>query len=154
MALVELAAWWAACVGIWLVSLSAYSSQDLVVACLASLPCAAVAVAARRLVGGAWRPPGRETLLALAMLPCSIVVDAVRVLSMPWRPGGRSAGELRWVYLGRDRERPAHDAGRQAVLSLLMSVTPGSYVVHVDRRGRALVHAIGAPAPVERVVTK
>jgi hypothetical protein len=153
VAAVELALWWAACVGVWLVSLSAFSSQDLVVACVVSGPCAAVAVAARRLVDGHWRLT-HEAMWPLVTLPWSVLTDTVRVLSMPWRPGGRAAAELRWIYLGRDRGDTARDAGRQAALALVLSAPPGSYVVHVDRRGRALLHAVGAPAATERAVAK
>ena len=45
--ILEVVFWWAACLGVWLVSLSAVSGQDLLVSVLVSLPCGVIAVAGR-----------------------------------------------------------------------------------------------------------
>src|SRR5947209_15209212 len=91
----ELLAWWAATIGVWMVSLSAYSSQDLVVAMGCAVPCAAAAAAARRAVRGAWRPPTSRSWAVLLLLPPTIVADAARVLVAAWRPGGAAAMAFR-----------------------------------------------------------
>jgi multisubunit Na+/H+ antiporter MnhE subunit len=148
----ELAAWWAATLGVWMLSLSAYSRQDLVVAAFCALGCAAMAVLARRAVRGAWLPPP-AALRWLVVLPWSIAVDTVRVLTLPWRPARRSTeGEFRTVSLGAQGETAAA-AGRRAVASVVLSSTPGAYVVETDHRsGTALVHSLTPPSLVERRV--
>lgn len=148
----ELALWWAVCVGIWLASLSAYSSQELVVACGSALPCAAVAVAARRAVQGAWRPPA-DVARALLLLPAFVVADSARVVLATWRRGRRRS-EFRTVRFRVDRGA-ARAAGRRAVSPVLLSATPATYVVDVDpRSGEALVHAVGRASRYERELTR
>ncbi len=149
----ELVAWWCATVAVWMLSLSAYSSQDLVVALVCGLPCAVMAVLARRAVRGAWRPPAAAVRWAAA-LPWSVASDTLRVLSMPWRPSARSrAGELREVAMGATGDT-ARAAGRRALGSVLISSTPGAYVVDTDpEAGTALVHTVTRPSPIERRVT-
>src|SRR4051794_1105451 len=99
--LLEALFWEAAGVGTWLLTLSSVSAAELVVAALATAPCAAVAVAARRAVGGSWSPRPRWTAW-LVPLPVAVLADTGRVL-------GRAAavlagrripdGELREVQL-------------------------------------------------------
>jgi hypothetical protein len=91
----------------------------------------------------------------LAALPRSVAVDTVHVLALPWHPAGRSdAGEFRRVPLGAPGETPGAE-GRRAVAAVLLSSTPGTYVVDTDPdTGTALVHAIGPPAPIERQVSR
>jgi multisubunit Na+/H+ antiporter MnhE subunit len=135
--------WWAGCVGVWLLSLSAFSGEEFVVAAVSAGPCAACAVAARRAMRGWWPglAVGREALLAL---PVTIITDAVRVLALPYRPGARRSGHFRQVALPIDRP------GRHAVTAILLSSTPGAYVVDVDPEQRtALVHAVSAPSRLE-----
>jgi multisubunit Na+/H+ antiporter MnhE subunit len=139
--------------GVWLVSLSAYSGQDLVVALGCGLLCAVMAVLARRAVRLDARPPA-AMLRWLGALPWSIAVDTGRVLVLPWRPRARaSAGQFRRVPIGPSGETP-RAVGRRAMASVLMSATPGAYVVDVDPgTGTALVHAMGASSPIESHVT-
>lgn len=150
---VELLVWWGVTTGVWIVSLSAFASQDLVAALACGVPCAVMAVLARRAVRLAARPPA-QMLRWLAALPWSIAVDTVRVLALPWRPRGRtSAGEFRRMPIGPSGES-APAVGRRAVAALLMSATPGAYVVDVDPdTGTALVHAVGPRSLIERQVT-
>jgi multisubunit Na+/H+ antiporter MnhE subunit len=150
----ELLAWWGVTTGVWIVSLSAYASQDLVAALACGLPCAVMAVLARRAVRLAARPPA-ETLRWLGALPWSIAVDTVRVLALPWRPASRSsAGRFRRTPLGPLGES-ATAVGRRTAAALLISATPGSYVVDVDPdTGTALVHAVGPRSLIERQVAE
>jgi multisubunit Na+/H+ antiporter MnhE subunit len=150
----ELLVWWCVSVGVWMVSLSAYSGQDLVVAVACGLPCAGMAVLTRRAVRADARPPA-AALRWLAVLPWSVVVDAVRVLALPWRPRARSsAGSFRRLPMQATGSSP-RAVGRRAAASLLVSSTPGAYVVDVDPgSGTALVHAVGPASPIERQVTR
>lgn len=148
----ELLVWWGVTTGVWIVSLSAYSSQDLVAALACGVPCAVMAVLARRTLRLAARPPA-EAWRWLAALPWSIAVDTVRVLALPWRRGARSsAGQFRNMPLGPSGTS-AGAVGRRAAAALIMSATPGAFVVDVDPdTGTALVHALGPASPIERQV--
>lgn len=148
----EFAAWWAATVGIWLVSLSAYSSQDLVVALACAVPCAALAVGARRAIRGAWRPP-RDLWRVVPLLPIAIVADGARVLAAVWWRGRGASMKFRSTTFDT-RGRVAESAGRRALWSLLLSSTPGTYVVDADPDGRVLLHSVGGPTSLERLMTR
>jgi multisubunit Na+/H+ antiporter MnhE subunit len=151
---VEVLVWWCVSVGVWLVSLSAYSGQDLAVAVACGLATAVMAVLTRRAVRADARPPA-AVLRWLAVLPASILLDAVRVLALPWRPRARSAaGTFRRLPLGAPGDSPAA-VGRRATAAVLLSSTPGAFVVDVDPgSGAALVHAVGPASPIERQVTR
>jgi multisubunit Na+/H+ antiporter MnhE subunit len=147
----EFACWWSASVVVWLASLSAFSGHDLLVAVVCGLPSAAVALAARRAIGGAWRP-SVAVVGWLLVLPWSLAVDTVRVLSLPWRPHARNTGGFGEVPLGPTGDT-AEAAGRRAAASLLISSTPGGYVVAMDaERGTGLLHRLGPPSLLERRV--
>lgn len=150
----ELLIWWCVSVGVWMVSLSAYSGQDLVVAVACGLACAVMALLTRRAVRADARPPV-AMLRWLAVLPGSIVLDAGRVLLLPWRPRARStAGTFRRLPLHAAGDSPGA-VGRRATAAVLLSSTPGAFVVDVDPgSGTALVHAVGPESPVEREVTR
>lgn len=149
---VELLVWWGVATGIWFVSLSAYSGQDLVVALGCGAACAVVAVLARRAARLDARPPA-ALLRWLLILPWSVALDTGRVLALPWRPEARvSAGEFRRMPLGPSGTSP-QAVGRRAMAAVLMSSTPGAYVVDIDPGdGTALVHAVGPASPIERAV--
>lgn len=149
----ELVVWCAVTTGIWFVSLSAYSGQDLVVALGCGAACAVVAVLARRAARLDARPPA-ALLRWLLLLPWSVALDTARVLALPWRRGARvSAGEFRRMPLGPPGDTP-RAVGRRAMAAVLMSSTPGAYVVDIDPEdGTALVHAVGPASPVEGAVS-
>jgi multisubunit Na+/H+ antiporter MnhE subunit len=151
---VELVVWCLVTTGVWMVSLSAYSGQDLVVALACGAACAVVAVLARRAARLDARPPAAMLRWLLA-LPWSIVLDTGRVLVLPWRPRIRtSAGEFRRVPIGPPGNTP-RAVGRRAIAAVIMSATPGAYVVDVDPgEGTALVHAVGPASPIEGAVTR
>jgi multisubunit Na+/H+ antiporter MnhE subunit len=150
----ELLVWCGVTTGFWFVSLSAYSGQDLVVALGCGVACAVVAVLARRAARLDARPPAAMLRWLLA-LPWSIVLDTGRVLALPWRRRARAtAGEFRRVRIGPSGSSPSA-VGRRAMAAVLMSSTPGAYVVDIDPdEGTALVHAVGPASPIEGAVTR
>lgn len=145
---VEVLVWWCVAVGVWMLSLSAFSGQDLLVAVSCGLPCGVMAVVARRAVRGSWKPP-RAAVRALAVLPWAIVVDTVRVLRLPWIPSMRST-------VGEFRESTpvtgirTATAGRQAFAAVLISSAPGTYVVDMDGQHGSVLHDVTDPSRVER----
>ena len=147
--LAELLFWWAAAMGVWLLTLSSMSLPEVSVAAAAGLPCAVLAIASRRAVGGSW-PPRAAWLRWAAPLPLAVVADGARVL-------GRAAGvlvgrrigdgEIRPVQLPRERPAPRRQS-REAMAVALVSATPGSVVVDLDDgSGRMLLHALGSGRP-------
>jgi multisubunit Na+/H+ antiporter MnhE subunit len=148
---VEFVAWWCVAVGVWIASLSAWSTHDFVVAAGCALPCAAAALAARRAVDAAWHPP-LATLRWLALLPVGVVRDTAFVLSLPLRR--RVPTELRAVDVGAPGDSPAA-AGRRAVAVTVLNATPGTVVYGSDpERGTVLVHAVRGPSRTERTAAR
>jgi len=151
---VEFAGWWAMLVGMWLLTLSSFNTEDFVVAAGCAVPCAVAALMARAAFGGRWS--FRMSWLGWSgPLARSALVDAVRVLSVALRhPGaGRSIGHLVEVPLPEEAAE-ALAAGRESAAELTLSMTPGSFVVHGDP-DRLVVHSLlrGEPA-LARTVTK
>lgn len=155
--LAEVVCWWVACVGIWLLTLSSVSLPESLTAIGCALPCAILAVLARRAVEGSWpvQPGWSRWLLPL---PAAVVSDSARVL-------GRAAGVLigrrvppgneRTVRLRRDRSAGRWHT-RQALATVLVTATPGTVVLDVDEdSGEMRVHALGAGRPsMEEVVRR
>ena len=144
--------WWGACLGVWLISLSALSGPDLLVAATVSLPCGLLAVAAREAAGNAWslRWLGRgqrplHRLRVLAALPVALLADTVQALgSVPARHQGR----FRRVPVTDGRGDAASDRARRAAATLAVSLTPGSLVVDIHpETGEALVHVLSEHGP-------
>ncbi len=148
----EALVWWALCLGVWLVSLSAVSTQELVVATLVSLPCGVLAVAGRLATRHAWhlRP---EWLLPVLVLPAAIVCDTVEVLASAVR---RRPGRFVRLAVGSGAGRGAGPEGRRALATFWVSVTPGSFVTDIDPdSGEALVHVLAERGPrMERIATR
>jgi len=147
--LAELLFWWAASMGIWLITLSSMSLPEVSIAAASGLPCAVAAVAARKAVGGSW-PPRPAWLRWAAPLPVAVVADGVRVL-------GRAAGvlvgrrieegEIRPVQLPRERPAPQRQS-REAMAVALTNASPGTVVFDLDDdSGQMLLHALGSGAP-------
>jgi multisubunit Na+/H+ antiporter MnhE subunit len=154
--LAEVLVWTAACVGIWLLTLSSVSRSELLVALACALPCALLAAAGRRAVQGSWAP--RPSWLRwLLPLPLAVAGDTARVLgrAVAALAGRRPIGAVRSVALRRDRPA-ARWRARQAVAAALVSATPGTVVVDVDGdTGRMALHALGAGRPaMEEVVSR
>jgi multisubunit Na+/H+ antiporter MnhE subunit len=136
---IEPAAWWTALFGCYLALISAVSPIELVVGAVAAVPGAAVAVLTRRaLLPGAGRAPRRVPLRALRLLPVQIVVDAARLV----RP--RVPATFATVT---DEGGP---------VALVLSISPGTYVVDADtEEDRLTVHRVGTrPDRLERALTR
>ena len=143
---VEVLFWWAACLGVWLVSLSAISGQDLLVSVLVSLPCAAAAVVGRIVAKNRWgfNP---AWLRAAAVLPLAIVNDAVQVVAQVLR-SPLTRGEFVSVPVRDASGTTARADGRATVATFLATMTPSSIVTDIDpETGNALVHVIRIRGP-------
>lgn len=155
--LLEAVFWEAACTGLWLLTLSSVNTPELATALCAAVPCAVLAVTARRAVGGSWAPRPRWTTW-LVPLPVAVLADTARVLA---RAAGVLAGRripdgrVREVRLPRDRPS-ARWRTRQAAATGLVTAAPGTVVLDVDERsGRMLLHALGDGRPsMEEVVRR
>jgi len=150
----ELAVWWAATLGLWLLTLSSVDAPDLMIAVPSALVCAVLAIVARRTLGGNWRRPGGTAHWALR-LPLAVVSDAIGVLVLPFRPGGRSrTGE--WVRVPVLPGAEPRRTTKRTVATVLVSSTPGSVVVNDDNdTGELLVHSlISGPWSMQEVVRK
>lgn len=141
----ELVVWAGLCFGIWFLTLSSVTSEDVLLAALAAVLAAICAVGGRRFAGGRWR-------LRMAWvrwyvgLPVSILLDTIKVLSLVYS-ARRNYGRTERLGLPTDEE---HDvaAGRCAIGAMAVSSAPGTYVVDADPdEHRMTVHAVGRPAP-------
>jgi len=147
--LAEVALWWAACVGTWLLTLSSVNTPELVTAVVAGLPCAVLAVLARRAVRGPLAPRA-AWLRWLLPVPVAVVADSARVLGVAAGAlvGRRiPEGDLRRVALPRDADDSAWQ-NRQAATVVLGTASPGSVVLDIDPdSGEALVHELASGPP-------
>jgi multisubunit Na+/H+ antiporter MnhE subunit len=152
----EIVLWWAACLGLWLLTLSSITLPELVVGAVAALPCAVLAVLARRAVQGSW--PARPAWIRwLLPLPVAVVADSVRVLGLAAGVliGRRIPdGELRRLRFPRDEDAGSRRT-REAVAVLLVNTSPGTVVLDIDDSGEMLLHSLGGGRPrMEEVVRR
>jgi len=150
----EVLFWWGACLGVWVVSLSAVSGQELIVSVLVSLPCGLLALVWRLAGTNKWglKP---AWLRSAWVLPLAIVSDAVQVTVQVLRSPGRQ-GEFVRIPISEGAGYTASADGRRAVASFLTSATPASIVTDIDpETGEALVHVIPVRGPhMERVAAR
>lgn len=155
--LAEVVFWWAACAGVWLLTLSSVTLPEALIAALCALPCAVVAVVARRAVEGSW-PVQPGWARWLFPLPAAIVADSARVL-------GRATLVLagRRVPSGDEHTVPLHHdrpvwrwRAHQALATVLVTAAPGTVVLDVaEDSGELRVHALGSGRPsMEEVVRR
>lgn len=151
---IEVVFWWAVCLGIWLVSLSAVSGQELLVSVLVSLPCGVLAMLARVASSNSWgfRP---AWIRSAAVVPFAIVSDAFQVLFQVLRSPTRT-GEFVKIPIDGGAGEGRRAEGRRAVATLLTTITPSSVVADVDPdTGEALVHVIAVRGPhMERLAAR
>ncbi|MFF0500148.1 hypothetical protein ACFYU5_27360 [Nocardia aobensis] len=139
----EAAAWWLICVLIWQATVTVAAWEEVIAAAILALPCAVAACAARRAIGGSWRPPAQlprwVTRTALAVLRDS--AGALALVARGRRPAGRFT-ELLLPATGSTAQRD----GREAVATILLSATPGSLVVYSDpEHSRIRLHTLPLP---------
>lgn len=153
----ELLLWWATGVGVWLLTLSSVSTVELIAAVVCALPCAVLAVLARRAVRGPLFPQ-QAWLRWLAPVPVAVVADTVRVLGLAAGVllGRRiPEGEVRRVQLPRDPDEEKWQ-NRQAAAGIVVTTSPGTVVLDLDPdHGEMLVHDLGSGRPrLEDVVRR
>ncbi|HWG01995.1 MAG TPA: hypothetical protein VG164_09135 [Trebonia sp.] len=155
LAALEVVWWWAAAVAVWTLTLSSVPDQELVAAAACGLPCGIAARAGRKAVAGSWRPrPGWAAWL-LPLL-AAVPVDTVRLLLLTMRQLRRwnAEGELTRVRL--PAEPPDVVAARHAAAVLVVSATPGTFVVDSDlEEGTLVIHNLVSGWPqLEQVVRR
>lgn len=135
----EAVAWWGACLGVWMVTLSAFSGQEFLVASLAAIPCAALAIVARIAAEQSWAFRPRWFATA-ALVPVMIVRETAQVLRAA-AIGYR--GRFYPVEVEDSAGKGPIPRGRRATAIMLISVTPGTFVADIDEeKGEALVHVL------------
>ena len=89
-AVLEIVVWWVVLTGVWLTTLNAYSTEELVASAALALPCAFAARAGRHAAGVTWRarPGWFRWLLAL---PGAVVADTIGLVRVSC--GRRATGE-------------------------------------------------------------
>jgi multisubunit Na+/H+ antiporter MnhE subunit len=141
---VEIAAWWAFLVVVWLATLNTFSVAEVVTAALFAVPAAIAARAARHAAGLRWRvrPGWGRWLLAL---PAAIAHDLVAAIGLGLRRDTRERDdEFRRVPLPAEPDA-AHRTAREAVTTAVLSATPGSVVVDATAdHDELLIHALPA----------
>lgn len=120
----EVLPWWLGLTGLWVLTLSTPSWPEIAAAAVAAVPCAFAARAARRAVGGAWRPRAGWLRWLLA-IPGTAVRESGRALVKVVRQP--SAGRFDTVGLPAEPD-DVHDA-RAACAAALVGCTPGTMVV-------------------------
>ena len=94
-----------------------------------------------------------DALRWLLHLPAAVVVDAIRVFSLPFRRRPEAMTQFVTVDLGVTGQS-ARAAGHFAAATLVLSLTPGSYFVATDpKKGTALLHAVGPLSSLQRAVS-
>lgn len=153
--LAEVLLWSAAGVGTWLLTLSSVSAPELVTAVAVAVPCAVLAVLARRALQRSWSVPA-SWLRWLLPLPAAVAADTAHLLALAAGVlvGRRIPdGELRTVTLPPGGPAPRR-AARSAVVAGVVSAAPGTVVLDVDD-GELLLHALGSSGPrLEEVVRR
>ncbi len=132
----EIVAWWAFLVVVWIATLNVFSVQEVVVAAVLAVPCAFAARAGRRASAVRWRVDPRWARWLLA-LPAAVAHDLVTVLTRPERDDTFQTMKLPEEHDGERR------TAREAVTTVVFSATPGSVVVEA-RDDELLVHAVPA----------
>jgi multisubunit Na+/H+ antiporter MnhE subunit len=138
----EITAWWAFLVVVWIASLNTISVAEVVTAAVLAVPCAIAARAGRRAAKLDWRLSARWSRWLLA-LPGAVVHDTGAVLLLAIRPRTREDDdEFRALELP-DEPDSARQTGREAVATAVVSATPGSVVVDAQNEHRKLlVHGL------------
>jgi hypothetical protein len=155
---VEGTCWFAVLSGAWVATLSGLSDRaDLLAGPVCAVPCAIVAVAARRAMGAAWRPRPRWAAWP-ALVPAAIGADTARLFgrALPRLLRDRRAGGVMRLADAPPSEDPARAAARRAMGTLIVSASPGTVVVDWPSDARPpTVHALGSGRPdVSSVVTR
>jgi multisubunit Na+/H+ antiporter MnhE subunit len=130
----------AGCLGIWLLSLSAVSDEELLVGSLCALATGAAAVATTRATKVRWSLRAIP-VRPLLRVPLAVVGDAVQVLLRPIPGVGRPAKVV--THELQQRGDAATATTRRVVTSLAVTSVPGSLVLDLDAEsGRLTLHSL------------
>ncbi|NKY87803.1 Na+/H+ antiporter subunit E [Nocardia veterana] len=148
---VEAAAWWLICVVVWQATITAAAWAEVIAAAVLAVPCAVAACAARRVVGGRWRPPPHlpQWIAHTAVAVLRDGAGAFALVLRGRRPVGRFS-EFPLAATGSEAQR----AGCEAAATVLLSATPGSLVVFSDpESARLRLHTLPIPeSGVQRAI--
>ena len=133
----RLVVWWLALWGVWLLYVGQHHAQEVVAGAIAAALSAGVALAVARAARSRYRLD-LPTLTRAWRLPFDVLRDFAVVSLALVR--GRPAGSWETVDLPLRVGGPQGPA-RSALLAVLASIAPNTYVVDLDReRGVARVH--------------
>ncbi|WP_152664765.1 Na+/H+ antiporter subunit E [Mycobacterium sp. UM_Kg27] len=143
--------WWLATGAVWVVTLTARTTQELFTAAVCTLPCAVAARAARRANGGNWR--FRPAWLRWAPAVASeLLAQPAQVWAYVLIPSRRPQATVGSVTL--PREPAAVAAARSAAATMTLATTPGTVVLDAAAHS-VRVHRVGQrPGALERVVQR
>lgn len=150
-ALAETLLWWLATGAVWVVTLTGRSTPEMLAGALCTLPCAAVARAARRANGGEWR--FRLVWLRwAAVVAGELLTQPAKVWAYLLIPSRRAQSAVDSVTL--PREPAAVAAARGTAATMALATTPGTVVL--DAAGHAVrVHRVGQrPGRLEKAVRR
>jgi multisubunit Na+/H+ antiporter MnhE subunit len=130
----------AGCLGIWLLSLSSVSDEELLVGILCALATGVLAVAATRAAKVHWSVRAIP-VRPLLRVPLAVVGDAVQVLLRPIPGLDRPAKVV--TYDLDQRGDSAAATTRRVVTVLAVTSAPGSLVLDLDAEsGRLTLHSL------------
>ncbi len=152
---VEAAVWWVLLFAGYLMLVSPRSGGEFVLGALLSAIAGGAAVLARRMSGSSFVAP-QGWVGALLRLPAAVLADTWLLARLVWPEvcrRGTPKGELRPLPLTEQPDEIREESW-QAVAGLILSLSPGSFVVESSSHPPALlVHALRAgPGAVERSV--
>jgi len=136
-------AWVVLCLAVWVSTLSSITRPELVVGGSAALLSAVAAVGGRVLARGRWtiRPSWLNWFWQL------VLTAPVETAAVLWSALRAEQGRTTKMTLPQ-RERAHVSASRRGLGTLLVSASPGSYVVEEELEQRRLeIHRLGHAAP-------
>jgi multisubunit Na+/H+ antiporter MnhE subunit len=141
---VEVTAWWAVLVLIWLASLNSFAYAEAIVAAVLAVPCAIGVRQARRAVDLNWRLRAGWARWLLRV-PWTVVHDTVAMLVLAVRPERTDEDDFTDVRMA-GRAGQEERAGWEAAATTVLSATPGSIVVDAGQHhDRLVVHTVPIP---------
>ncbi|HWF14879.1 MAG TPA: Na+/H+ antiporter subunit E [Acidimicrobiales bacterium] len=130
----------AGCLGIWLLTLSSVSGEELFVGSVCALASGAAGVGAKRAAKARWSVRAAPLRLFLRV-PAAVVGDAVQVLLRPVLPLRRPAKVVTLDL--RQRGDSAAATSLRLVSALAVTSAPGSLVLDLDAAsGRLTLHSL------------
>ncbi|MGH3498471.1 MAG: Na+/H+ antiporter subunit E [Nocardioidaceae bacterium] len=150
--------WFAFVFGLYLLLISSITPAELVAGAVLATGSAAVAVLAGTAFHVDPRPP-RGSARWLVAVPGEIARGSAALAGLLWSTllhPGKAHGRFTEAMLSSDE--PGDHASRRAYAVMILSLSPGSFVVHLDRvderRDRLRLHQIGSGGSLETVVTR